>query len=201
MHTIGIYRQRLERKKGYVDSLRKKVSSLEEERAITANKEIFAEEALTFIQRIAQETQGQIKVHMEDIVTTALSSVFDDPYTFEMDFVLRRNKTECDLLFSRNGKTVSPMDASGGGAVDVASFALRLALWSLDSVDNVIVFDEPFRFVSKEFQPAIASLLKKLSEQLGLQIIMVTHNENLIKESVHICGVTQQKGESCVISS
>ncbi len=40
-----------------------------------------------------------------------------------------------------------------------------------------MVLDEPFKFVSEQYQPAIRVMLEQLSRDLQLQIIMVTHNK------------------------
>ena len=39
-----------------------------------------------------------------------------------------------------------------------------------------VVLDEPFRFVSREYRPAIAELVKELSEELNVQFVLVTHS-------------------------
>lgn len=193
---IGTYRLKLEREKGYLDTLIKRQNTYQQNLALVDKQLIDAEEALAFIQQVAKATQGQVKVHIEDIITMALDTIMDDPYKLELDFVLRRNKTECDIYFVRNGKRIKPIDESGGGAVDIASFASRIALWSLGSSDNVLVFDEPFKFVSKQYQSKVAELLTKLSDKLGLQIIMVSHNDNYIQQADKIIEVYKDKDTS-----
>lgn len=186
---IGTYRLKLERERGYRDTLVNRQTVHQQKLTDVDNTLIYAEEALAFIQQVAKATQGQVKVHIEDIVTMALETIMDNPYKLELDFVLRRNKTECDIYFVRNGRRIKPIDESGGGAVDIASFASRIALWSLSSSDNVLVFDEPFKFVSKQYQAKVAELLNKLSDKLGLQIIMVSHNDNYIQQADKIIEV------------
>jgi DNA repair exonuclease SbcCD ATPase subunit len=193
---IGTYRNKLEQAKGKLASLESNHKKTAKELEKTRETIEHAEEALSFIQRVAQATQGQVKVHIEDIITMALETILDDPYTFELDFVLRRNKTECDIYFVRDGNKVHPIDESGGGAVDIASFASRIALWSLDSTDNVLIFDEPFRFVSKEYQLKVGELVKQLSTKLGLQIIMVSHNSNFIQQADNVIEVYNEHGVS-----
>jgi DNA repair exonuclease SbcCD ATPase subunit len=196
---IGTYRAKLERKKGHKQSLITLHNNKVEEMEQIENTAIDVEEATAFIQEVARKTQDQLKVHIEDIVTMALEHILDDdPYSFAMDFVLRRNKTECDLYFMRNGKRVHPVDASGGGAVDIASFACRIALWSLQPSNNVIVFDEPFRFVSKGYTDKVAEFLHDISEKLGIQIIMATHNDTYIKKADKICTVQKEHGKAYI---
>ena len=89
------------------------------------------EKALEVVKAVGLKTQQQLQFHISDITSLALDAVFPNPYELVAEFVQRRNKTECDLFFSRDGNKVDPLSASGGGAVDVAAFALRVASWSM----------------------------------------------------------------------
>lgn len=112
------------------------------------------------------------------IVGMCLSAVFDEPYEFDILFEAKRGKTEARLVFKRNGMVIgSPMDASGGGVLDVASFALRLAsvVLSLPRKRRILILDEPFRFVSERYRPRVAELLERVAVEHGVQIVMVTH--------------------------
>jgi DNA repair exonuclease SbcCD ATPase subunit len=143
----------------------------------------YLEKAQVFLQKAAQDTQEQLKIHVEDIVQLALDAIFPDKYTFEIQFNIAYGKTTAELVFisKQSGHIVDPMIASGGGVVDVCSFALRLACWTLSrGVDKVIILDEPFRFLSKNLQERAGTLLKELSDKLDIQIILTTHLDALI---------------------
>ena len=134
------------------------------------------DKAQAFIQIVAQQTQEQLRYHIEDIVQLCLDTCFPDEYQFKIIFEIKRGKTEARLCFVKDGHEINPMDASGGGVVDLAAFALRIAAWSLGKSDNTIVLDEPFRFLSKDLQPRAGEILQELSRKLGIQYIIVTHN-------------------------
>jgi len=135
------------------------------------------EEALLVSQEVAQMTQEELEFQVSALVTNALESIFPDPYEFKVEFDIKRGKTEAVLFFTRNGEAIDPLTAAGGGIVDVAAFALRLSsfLISLEKPPGIIVLDEPFRFVSEEYQPAVAELMEEMAEKLGIQFIVVTH--------------------------
>ena len=158
------------------------------------------EQAREIIRIVGQKTQAQLSFHISDITSLALEAVFHEPYKLVTEFVQRRNKTECDLFFERDGEKVNPIDASGGGAVDVASFALRVASWSMQRPKSraVLILDEPFRFLSADLLPRASQMLKQVSLKLGLQIIMVTHSEELQEEAERVFQVKIRKGVSCV---
>ena len=137
------------------------------------------EEARQVIQVAAKEVQSQVHSRISGIVTRCLRSVFeDDAYEFLISFEMIRGKTEARLTFVRDGIEVDPLTASGGGVVDVAAFALRLAALVLSRPQRrrLLVLDEPFRFVSKEYRPRVASLLETLSTEMDIQFILVTHD-------------------------
>lgn len=140
-----------------------------------------ASQARLVVQNVAQAMQKNIEEQVSNLVTMALESVFDEPYKFVLEFVQRRNKTECDVWLERGGERISPMDASGGGVIDVASFACRVAFWALKRTAPVLLLDEPMKFVSRSYQPAVGDMMKMLADKLGLQIVMTTHLQDLIE--------------------
>ena len=77
----------------------------------------YAEKAAALIQLCAQETQNQLKYQLGELPKLALSSVFDDPYEFEVDFVKRRGSVEADFWFVRDEARIIPKGSSGLGAV------------------------------------------------------------------------------------
>jgi len=133
------------------------------------------------IQEAAKATQVNLERRIGDLVTTALEGVFpDDPYEFRLKFEVRRNRTECDIWFVKNGKEMDPMLDSGGGPKDVASFAARLAFWSLRKSRPLVILDEPFKFLhSPEYQRNCSDMIGMLSEKLGMQMLIVTDQRNI----------------------
>ena len=144
------------------------------------------------------QTQQTLQFHISDITSLALEAVFPDPYALQVEFIQRRNKTECDLYFVRDGEKVDPLSASGGGAVDVAAFALRIASWSMTKprTRNVIILDEPLRFLSANLQERASSMIKELSDKLGIQFIVVTHEPILANYADRTFNVSIKNGIS-----
>jgi DNA repair exonuclease SbcCD ATPase subunit len=153
------------------------------------------------IQEAAHKTQAELSWYINDMVSAAIESVFpEDDYQFYLEFVQRRGKTEADLfLADAKGNKVKPSDAEGGGLVDIVSFALRICLWSLTkSSRKTIILDEPLKFLSRDLLPKAGELVKTLSERLGLQIIMVSHLDELIDEADKVIEIKKVKGVSHV---
>lgn len=157
------------------------------------------ERSQALIQLTAEETQNQLRFHLQDLVNAALNSVFPGVYEFHIDFTPKSGTTVADIYLLKDGCRVDPMDSSGGGVVDVVCFALRLVAWSIGKTDNVIVFDEPMKWLSVGLRPLAGELFRKLSHQLGIQMIYVTHDPELADVADRIFEVSQNNEISKVI--
>jgi len=155
----------------------------------------FAEKAHVLIQKVAQETQEQLRYQLSELPQLALSSVFDDPYQFEVEFEIRRGKTEVDFWFVREGQRIHPKESAGLGSVDIAGMALRPALWSLQvpRTRPCIILDEPFKHLKGEDAnrralAILAEICKPRPEQNwpGLQIIMIADERSSREELIEV---------------
>jgi hypothetical protein len=149
-------------------------------------------------QEVATHTQVHIEFHISNLVTMALASVFPDPYDFRLQFVQRRNKTEADLIFSKgDNETDDILNSGGGGVSDVASMALRIALWSIKKTRSTFILDEPFKFLHNPvYQEKASEMIKEISKRLGIQIIMVSDQENIINAADKVVDIYNVDGES-----
>ena len=192
----------MEQKKGQRSRIQQELDTLSEQITEVRRNLIHHEEAREIIRKVGLATQQQLQYHISDITSLALGDVFDDPYELAVEFVQRRNRTECDLIFERKGLRLDPMDGSGVGAIDIASFALRIAAWSMQSprTRNVIILDEPFKFLDGQTDrlERASEMVKELSERLGLQFIIITHEPTLAEYADKTFTVTNRKGISQV---
>lgn len=141
-----------------------------------------AREVHAIFQEASTQTQRLAHSRIAAVASRCLSAVFDDPYDFRLVFESKRNRTEVRLVFTRGGVDLDdPVDSCGGGVVDVAAFALRLACLMLMHPPRrrLLVLDEPFKHLSREYRPRVAALLQTLTREMGVQIIMVTHDPAL----------------------
>lgn len=202
MNRIQTLRNRLEQEKGRAVQIERSISDLKSQLTDTKRSIRRHEQAREIIREVGLKTQEQLQYHISDITSLALEAVFDDPYELVAEFVQRRNKTECDLYFQRDGERTDPLSASGGGAVDVAAFALRIAAWSMQTPKrrNTIILDEPMRFLSVDLQARASQMIKELSEKLGIQFIIISHESTLAEHVDKTFTVKLKKGVSYVES-
>lgn len=136
--------------------------------------------AQTILQAAAQTVQERAHAQIAAVVTKCLRTVFTDDYEFKIEFEKKRGKTEARLLFVKDGKEEDPLDGSGGGVLDIASFALRLCCIMLRRPRGrkILIIDEPFKNVNGEDnRERAALLLTALAEEFEVQIIMTTGYE------------------------
>ena len=201
--TTQLLRQRLEQQKGKKQQIEQSLTSVKKVLLDSKRSLHRHEQAREIIRTVGMETMSQISYHISDITSLALEAVFDDPYKLEVEFVQRRNKTECDLYFVRGDERIDPISASGGGAVDVASFALRIASWSMmrPRTRNTIILDEPFKHLKgHNANLRVLEMLNEVSRKLKTQIIMVSDEriprEDIIANADRVFEVTIHKGKT-----
>lgn len=138
--------------------------------------------AQEIIQKVGLETQKQIQLKLTSLISHALQVIFEQNYQCHLDYQIKRSRSEASFTISRDGgEKINPKDASGGGVIDIMAFILRIILWSIDPdrTRNTMILDEPFRCVSTDLQPKVAEVLSEISNKMGLQFLIITHEEEL----------------------
>jgi len=159
----------------------------EEDRSRLETRLADALDGRTVLQKVAKMTQDKLGIRMASLVSMALDAVFpDDPYIYDLEFVERRGKTECDVTFQKAGKGLDPMISSGGGPKDVGAFMARPAAWSLRKDKRPLIFaDEPFKYLhSPVYQRNCSDVLRAVSGELGLQMIIVSDQADLDGDNI-----------------
>ena len=182
MQTVQYYRQQINKKKTEKELL--------EQQLLSRKKEIEGKKAQTekvikarwVLSEVARLTQEKFKGYVESLVTMAIRSIFDRPYEFLVDFEIKRNKSECYLKVKEGDwEPYVPKDEQGGGIIDIISFALRVVLWSLQKPRsrNVIILDEPMKNMGDLIFLG-GQMLREISHRLGFQLLIVTHEKELV---------------------
>lgn len=187
------YKKKIQEAQGKRDALieMKEEATSSKEKLIRKQQSI--DEAQSFFQVIAKETQEQIRIHVEDLVESCLNTCFPGEYEFHLDFVLKRGKTEANLVLCNDYTELSTTGSTGGGVVDLLSFGLRMAALSVSNTDNVLILDEPFKNLSRGLRPLAAEMLQSMSEKLDLQMIIVTHDEYITDVADRVYTVSKNK--------
>ncbi len=147
------------------------------------NKEVQAhEDATALLKKATTITYKQISLRIEKLVTQLLRAVYDRPFTFHLSFRETKKSVEAKPVIMEGDKVYNPEFDKGGGVIDVISFALRVASWSMKRprTRNVLILDEPFKWMG-DLLPLIGDMLKFISTKLNVQIILTSHEDYLIE--------------------
>lgn len=200
MNMLSTYRKKVTDKVADLRILEKQQSKTQVN--IDRNNKILAtrQESHAYIQAAAEVTQKTLEQQLSAVVSPALAAVFidKDPYEFVVDFVQRRNTTECDLMFNRNGEPVDPLSDAGLGPADIASVALKVSNRTASDTRAVLIIDEPLKNLSKSYHTLAAIMFRELSKKLNLQLIIITHVPDLREGANRLITVDMHKEISYV---
>lgn len=136
----------------------------------------------------AKVMRDKAKNHFEKIVTDALQFVSQDStckFVIEESIVRGKPAYEFYIETIVNGEICKkkPEDSCGGGFIDIISVTAKVAYLQIFNNPKIMNYcfqmDEPSKMVSEQMSVKFAEYIKFLGKQFGLQIIMITHNENI----------------------
>jgi len=194
-------RRRLEHKKGQRDQLQQTIDQLGRTVKMDKRKLSRHERALEIVKQVGLATQKQLEYHLSEQVSLAMEAVFDDPYKLKLNFQEKRGKTEVEILFTRRDLEFPPLGSAGGGTIDIASLALRIAYWAMRQdrkIRPLLLLDEPFsQLKGEDANRRALAIVQEISNKLGLQIISVSDErmprEDIIENADKVLHVEQNK--------
>lgn len=185
MNTLTIHRQRANKYGPQYDHARRVVR--DEKAALESAEREYRDTvaAQQIVQTVAQQIQQAAHDRIASVVTQCLRTVFEQPYEFRIVFEQKRGRTEARLVFVRGELEIDPLDAAGGGVIDVAAFALRVAclVLSRPPLRRLLVLDEPFSHCKPPeiLASRICGMLEMLAKQFGIQFILVPSIEEFYR--------------------
>lgn len=158
--------------------------------------------ASVFLQTLNDATRQQIIGRISSIVTDALQKVKDPNLEFRMKLSTERNQADVQFsIYNANTKQeYDILESCGGSIADIVSFPLRVSLllkWD-PVLSRILIMDENFKFVSVADREPLADFVKQITERLNLQVILVTHANELSGKAHKIFQVNQKQGVSSV---
>ena len=190
----------VERRRGEIALLSEQLEETQKQKEEAQHKKELFEEAREIVSTVLAGTQEQVKGSIEEIVSIALSTIYGENYFFRLRVEIKRNQTEMTPIVVIDDEEFSLKSDLGGGIVDVVSFTLRLSLWMLSFPRGrpFFLLDEPFKYVSKDKLPRIKSMLEELVKIFQLQIVLVSHEKELIECAESAYQVSLADGTSLV---
>lgn len=158
-----------------LDSLILQVSQLQ-------SRLVDAEEAAIVVGAVEKAQQEQLKQKLEKLVSYALSVIFERPYKFVVEFDQRGQQSEATFMIVDDlGNAQNIKEAHGGGILVIVAYILRaiVMMSAQPKLLPIMIDDEPFAQVSADYRNRLVEFLQKFAQSSGVQLIMVTHNQDL----------------------
>lgn len=188
--------QSLASDEGEARALRARKTSLTEEIEQLGVDRLTAERVAGVLGKLAAERDAAARAQVENLVTAGLTAIFGEggeQLSFHLVESTQRNATHIEFVVRTtkpDGEVIETdvMSARGGGVAAVIGLLLRVVLILLtrqtgQPVSETIVLDETLAHLSEDRLEAAAAFLRTLVDSTGLQVIMVTHQNELTENA------------------
>lgn len=136
------------------------------------------EQVSVLFQTYSDAEHAQVVARIEALVTKGIEAVFGPIYTFHVTASSERGQAAVRFtLRTTDGIEHPVMGAQGGGLASIIGFLLRVVVLALrpGTGRRLLVLDETFGMVSAEYHQRLALFLRSLVDDLGLQLLLITH--------------------------
>lgn len=155
----------------------------------------------TYLAQFADERQAKVYRQIEATVSEGLQSVFGEEIRLEISNKMVGSRAE--TVFTLVSQTesgelqTSIMDARGGGVAAITGFLIQAVLVLLTPGLRPLIFlDESFRAVSADYQVPLGEFISDLCERTGLQVVLVTHNVEIVETADVVYSFEQIDGKT-----
>jgi len=148
---------------------------------------------------MSEERQNVLRGKIERLVSLGLKAVFQEPFVFTIHMVSKADQITAQfVLLDKNGVEADILNSRGGGISAVVGALLQIVMLSFmrSRVDQVLFLDEALAHLSDEYVQRMGMLLKMLSQRLGIQVIMVTHQPEFMEFADVAYKLTAPKGST-----
>lgn len=162
--------------------------------------------AHSLLTKLADRRREDVRVRVERIVVAALRAVFGPRISFRFDVSVLRGVVAIkpEIGFAQPDGTFAfiGVDRVAGGVVDVLSLALRVSvlLARRPQLRPILIADEPLKHLSDEYLPAAAEMLRRLCDECGLQMLIVSHEPDVSLRAHRVHKVSRTARGSTVVS-
>jgi DNA repair exonuclease SbcCD ATPase subunit len=178
----------------YRDILQSQTNVLEREETSLAYKAELHQKCSEVFKSWLEDSMKKNVDSMAELATTGLQHIIHDQ---KLHFHIRQepkyNRLAMRFILEDNGVEGDPIQSYGGGAAVVISFVLRIAVMARMKMANLLILDESMLALSNSYVPAAAAFMRRLSEETGINILMVTHNPEFLNHA-HIAYEGRKEG-------
>jgi DNA repair exonuclease SbcCD ATPase subunit len=145
---------------------------------------------------------AQTKANIEAFLSLSLQQIFKNPeIKIELLQEVKRDRVETRIVLHEGDVVGPPAKISGGGVQNVLGFLLRFLALRRMNLKPILILDEAFRNVSADHLDTLCSFLKHLTEDHGLDILLVTHEAAFMRIADNFYEVSKTASHGLAIVS
>lgn len=179
--------------------LRNILSDREQKDKVTKDN-LILKELKTFLLQVSANYREDICNLFTNLVTEALTSIFEKDIKFEIKLYSYRNEPAIDILVIENELEVDPQKSCGGGVNDIISLVLKIIFIYLKNSNRILILDESLKFLSRNYLEQASSFIRDISERMNLQIILVSHKPELEVGCDNLITIEKENNRSVIIN-
>lgn len=184
---------------GRANQIKEEIESLQSEIVVLEKSGIV-------LNSLGEERQLKAQDTIEQLVTRGLQQIFDDTLSFHIIQSVKAKAASVEFVvrttLNDGGVVDTPvMEARGGGLAATIGFLLRVVILLLkngQSGSNILILDETFGMVSAEYLPGVSQFLRELVDRTEIQVVMVTHQTELVEDADVVYRFTTENGKTKV---
>lgn len=161
----------------------------------------YQEKAQAILLALEEAWRKDFERSVEGIITEGIQLVFGDDSVFKVVTSVKAGASAINFeLETPDGNIQNILDSEGASVAQVVSFLLRvlLILSHKPALRKVIILDEPFVGISARVRPNFQTLLRRIVDDTGIQLIMVTHDPSYVDLADIVYEVKKDKGVATV---
>ena len=147
------------------------------------------EDVFTAMKRLSEIVSDRHIRQIESLVSSVLELVFfDKDYRFSIDISEKRDSKSADFYLvetieGEEYKTLVKTSRMSGGVLSVIGFVLQVYFIQFLRLSPIVFIDEGFAAISDEYLPRWFDFLKRIKENLGFAVILISHDERFIEKA------------------
>ncbi len=194
----------VEKRLGEKQRIEKEINIREELLKDLQNRKRIYTQAKRVLELAYEKLRRETMSGIERLVNKALEPIYKD-LSFRIELEDKRNRNTARFVVKNLSENLifegNPVDIHGGSVSQIISLALRISVLEKSvnpKLDGPLILDEPLTFLDERSKRAMVEFLRKVSEVLKRQIILITHDRILMEAGDKIFYVEMHGGESKV---
>lgn len=174
----------LHQHKGKISALDSELNSLIQELDSMSKEYEAHQQASAFLKELIRVVSTENIYKVEHLVNSALHQIFPTrALSFRINSSIKRNLTEYEFQLLRDNDLdkAGSMESNGGGVWSLIAFVLQVTFNCLAKRFPLIVLDESLVAISSDYIAGTSQLIRELSEQFGLTVLLVTHQSLFVE--------------------